>query len=98
MDSAEKQSFIQTLARQQKIKWTRHARAEITPDHLSVDDVERALGNAVVIEDYPHAHRYLPDCLILAFVSAKEPIHVVVALNESPAYILIVTVYRPTSE
>jgi hypothetical protein len=31
-------------------------------------------------------------------MSTQEPIHVVVALNESLEYILIVTIYRPTSE
>lgn len=32
----------------------------------TVADIEFALRNALVIEDYPHAHRYLPDCLVLS--------------------------------
>lgn len=98
MTTREKESFIREHARSRKIKWSSHALAEITPEDLSVDVVESALENAIVIEDYPHAHRFLPDCLVLAFVSPQEPIHVVVALNELQDYILIVTVYRPNQE
>lgn len=87
MDLAEKASFIQSHARQRKIKWSSHALAEITPDDLTVDKVEIAIENADVIEDYPHAHRYLPDCLTLAFVTPQEPIHVVIALNQPQDYI-----------
>ena len=53
---------------------------------------------SIVIEEYPHLHRHLPDCLVLTFVSPNEPLHCVVALNEPRDYILIVTVYRPTAE
>ena len=98
MNAAEKESFIREHARRRKIKWSTHALAEIVPEDLSVDDVESALEDSAVIEDYPHAHRFLPDCLVLAFVQSQEPIHVVVALNEPKDYILIVTVYRPNQE
>jgi hypothetical protein len=47
---------------------------------------------------YPHAHRYLPDCLVLAFNAKREPIHAVVAINEPKDYVLVVTVYRPTAQ
>ncbi len=97
MNAAAKEAFIREHARRRKIKWSSHALAEITPEHLSVDEVEHALEDAIVIEDYPHAHRFLPDCLVLTF-SGQQPIHVVVALNAPQDYILIVTVYRPNQE
>ncbi len=72
--------------------------SEKASETLSVRDVEIALEQAEVIEDYPHLHRFLPDCLVLAFDNLGQPIHCVVALNEPHDYILIVTVYRPSLE
>ena len=65
---------------------------------MSVGDLETALRQAEVIEVYPHLRRYLPDCLALAFIAPDLPVHCVVALNREQDYILIVTVYRPTTE
>lgn len=98
MNDSAKQEFIQANAIEHKIKWSSHALAELTPEGLSVPEVEQALQYAQVIEDYPHAHRYLPDCLAMAFIAPGEPVHVVVALNDTENYILVVTVYRPTSQ
>jgi hypothetical protein len=58
-------------------------------------ELERALSSADVIEDYPEAHRALPDCLVLGFVSGKDPVHAVVALDSKKSRIVLVTVYRP---
>lgn len=95
MDAHEKQLFIRRCASQRKIKWSRHALGKLASLTVHVDDVERALESAEVIEDYPHLRRYLPDCLVLAFSVSGEPIHCVVALNAPYDYILIVTVYVP---
>ena len=93
-----KQTFIRRKAIERQIKWSRHALAELASEPVSVVDVEVALEQAQVIEDYPHLYRYLPDCLILAFVSAGWPIHCVIALNEPQDYVLIVTIYQPDVE
>lgn len=98
MDTLAKQQFIRAKALERKIKWSSHALSALTPDELTVAQVEGALQHAAVIEDYPHAHRYLPDCLVLAFSMKSEPIHAVVAINEPKDYALVVTVYRPTAQ
>lgn len=98
MDTQGKQTFIRHKAVERKIKWTRHALGELASEPVLVGDVEIALRQAEVIEDYPHLHRYLPDCLVLAFVLPDKPIHCVVAINEPQDYILIVTVYQPTAQ
>lgn len=98
MDAAAKQQFIRAKALERKIKWSSHALSALAADELTVAQVEGVLKHAEVIEDYPHAHRYLPDCLVLAFDEKSEPIHAVVAINESKDYALIVTVYRPTAQ
>ncbi len=97
MDILAKQSLIRQKTAERKIKWTRHALNALVPEPFSVHDVEVALQQAEVIEDYPHLHRYLPDCLVLAFV-LDEPIHCVAAINEMHDYVLIVTVYRPAEQ
>jgi hypothetical protein len=98
MNAIAKQQFIRAKALERKIKWSGHALSALTPDELIVAEVELALQQAEVIEDYPHAHRYLPDCLVLAFSVEREPIHAVVATNEPKDYALVVTVYRPTAQ
>lgn len=98
MDAIAKQQFIQARAIERKIKWSSHALGELAPEGLGVDQIESALERAQVIEDYPHAHRYLPDCLILAFTEPHRPVHAVVAINEPSDYILIVTVHTPKRE
>lgn len=98
MDAIAKQHFIRTKATEQKIKWSVHALGELASEPWTVSQVEFALRRAEVIEDYPHAHRHLPDCLVLSFGLTGEPVHVVVALNESKEYILIVTVYCPNEQ
>jgi hypothetical protein len=90
-----KQAFICSKALERKIKWTRHALDALASEPFSVGDVEVALQQAEMIEDYPHLRRYLPDCLVLAFVQTK-PIHCVVAINELHDYILMVTIYQPS--
>lgn len=98
MNKDDKQAFARAKATERKIKWSSHALGEIVPEGLSVGDLEGALQEAEIIEDYAHAHRYLPDCLLLVFKTIDEPIHAVVAINEPGDYILVVTVYRPTAQ
>lgn len=98
MDISIQQVFIRRKAKEHKVKWSRHALSRLAALPYTVQDVEKALQQANLIESYPHKHRYLPDCLILTFISSNKPIHVVVALNQTKDYILIVTVYRPTQK
>jgi hypothetical protein len=60
--------------------------------------VEEALQDSEVIEDYPIAHRPLPDCLVLSWLAAGEPLHAAVAVDEVNDCLFVVTVYRPSKE
>lgn len=62
---------------------------------LSRPMIEAALVDCEIIEDYPDAHRPLPDCLVLGILEGREPIHAVVAVDEANERIYMVTVYRP---
>ena len=98
MDRFYKQRFIRHKAAERKIRWSRHALSRLASMPISVRELESALQSGEVIEDYPHLHRYLPDCLVLAFITGDTPVHCVVALNEVQDYILIVTVYLPSEK
>ena len=91
-------TFIRRKATQRNVRWSQHALGELASEEITVQDVLVALQQGIVIETYPHRHRFLPDCLVLAFDPNKEPIHCVVAANEPEDYLLIVTIYRPSPE
>lgn len=97
MDTAAKQAFIRACASGASggVLWSRHAIAKLVTENLMREQVETALASIEIIEDYPSAHRPLPDCLVLAFIQPVEPIHAVVAIDDSNARIFIITVYRP---
>ena len=98
MDAAAKQIFIRRVAARGQpsdVLWSRHAISRLTMGDLSRQVVEVALRAGEVIEDYPAAHRALPDCLLLAYLTVETPIHVVVAVDTPNYRIFIVTLYRP---
>ncbi len=101
----DKQYFIRTKAFEnqndpegQKIQWSRHAITELLNDDLTRAEVEKAFTACEVIEDYPTQHRPLPDCLVLGILEYSDPLHAVVAIDETNDRIFIVTVYRPVKE
>ena len=92
------QEFIRLKAGERKIKWTRYALGAIGVEPATVHDVEVALQEATVLEEYPVLHRYLPDCLVLTFTHSGQPFPCVVACNQPADMILIVTVYQPNRQ
>ncbi|ETW92665.1 MAG: hypothetical protein ETSY1_42670 [Candidatus Entotheonella factor] len=105
MELLDKQAFIHRKARENRehpdgtqVYWSRHAITEMIQDHLTRSEVETALTNCEIIEDYPTTHRPLPDCLVLGQSPNTQPIHAVVAIDEARDRIFIVTVYRPSPE
>lgn len=104
MDAEAKQSFIRGKVRQNerdpegKVVWSRHAVTELVTDDLTRHQVERALQECELIEDYPALHRPLPDCLVLGWLTPDEPLHAVVAIDLERGRIFMVTVYRPSEE
>ena len=104
MNAQDKQVFIQRKAIEnqndptdERIYWSRHAITEAVKDNLTRQDVEAALVEAELIENYPVVHRPLPDCLVLCFLSDKRPFHAVVAIDVENARIFMITVYLPAN-
>jgi hypothetical protein len=105
MDAELKQSFIREKARQNEqdpggtqILWSRHGVTELVADGLTRRQIELALKDCALIEDYASLHRPLPDCLVLGWLESGEPIHAVVAVDVQRDRILLITVYRPSEE
>jgi hypothetical protein len=101
----DKQNWIRRKAEESKldlsgdrILWSRHATAKLVDLSLSRAEVERALAECVVIEDYEALHRPLPDCLVLAFLDASRAIHAVLAIDKANDRIFVVTIYIPAKD
>ncbi|MBI3962974.1 MAG: DUF4258 domain-containing protein [Deinococcus sp.] len=69
-----------------------HAEAERQAERPRVQDVENALLNGDVLEDYPHDPRG-PSCLVLGF-SGRKPVHIVCG-HTSLGKLRVITVYIP---
>lgn len=100
MDKRAKETWIRRVAREslgggERILWSRHAIARLVTGALSRSAIETALASCEVIEDYPAAHRPLPDCLVLATLADATPVHAVIAVDEANERIFVVTIYRP---
>ena len=74
-----------------RYRYTYHGAQQRIARGIHEHDVETALANGEIIEDYPH-HRYGPACLILSSATAGDPLHVVCSLRE---IVDIISVYRP---
>lgn len=88
---------IRRLVESGRYRLTLHARSEMGHDSLSTGDLVSALArpSSEVIEDYPedsrgHSH------LLLAWLSPREPLHVLCAVHED--LVVVITVYRPNKE
>lgn len=71
---------------------TAHAHEERQNEDIETEDIQRAILDGRIIEDYPQDRRG-PSCLVLGY-SQGRPIHIVcgIATNGLP---LIITVYIP---
>ena len=105
MDSAAKQRFVLRAAQRNQsdsegrsIFWSRHAIVELVNESWSRESIEAGFLTCEVIEDYPAGPRALPDCLVLGSFRSDETFHAVLAIDQNNERVLVVTVYRPSSE
>jgi hypothetical protein len=69
-----------------------HAEKERYEEDISIPDLEEAVANGQILEDYPDDPRG-PSCLVLGYVG-QRPLHIV--CGYTPArWIRIITVYIP---
>lgn len=85
---------IKNLIINQKIRWTNHVMIRLLQRNISQRDVENALLNGEIIEDYEKSYPY-PSCLVYGINLNNEIIHVVCGSNYEELW--IITAYYPDS-
>ena len=85
---------IRDLFRKGKYTVSKHAERERQADKIPVKELEEALTECEIIEEYPDDPRG-PSCLVLGFFR-RRPIHAVCAAKADPEEILIITIYDPS--
>jgi hypothetical protein len=87
---------IRRLVRQEQYEFSIHAQQERLEEDLDITEIEEALIQGEIIEDYPNDPRG-ESCLVLGYAGAK-PIHVVVGWarkNTNERVLRTITVYIP---
>jgi len=83
---------IKRLCADNTIYWSTHIAKRLIKWGVNRNDVKYAIGNGVIIEDYPDDYPH-PSCLISGNDENGNRIHVVCASDGH--YIWMVTVYKP---
>lgn len=89
--------LIKQLCSSHKLRWTNHIFVRLAQRNISMEDVEAAILNGELIEDYPNDYPF-PSCLIMGYRTSKDVIHVVCAPNDSRTELWLITAYIPTRE
>lgn len=86
--------FIREHIRSGRYRLTRHATIARLERGVSIADLEHALLNGEIIEQYPDSKPY-PSCLVLGWLATGDPLHIVCSRGEIEPALRIVTVYEP---
>lgn len=76
----------------QNYRYSRHGDRERQNDALTLDEVEQAMLNSRIIEQYPNTGRG-ESCLLVGFTDKGKPVHIV--CGGMGGALVIVTVYIP---
>lgn len=74
-------------------RWSRHGDRERQNDALTLDEVEQALLNGRILEQYSNTGRG-ESCLVVGFADNGKPIHIVCGRQDD--WMVVITVYLPT--
>ncbi len=83
---------IQSKVRSGKYEISFHAEKERYAESITISDLESAIYNGEILEDYPDDRRG-PSCLVLGY-SQERSIHIVCG-HVSTTWLRIITVYIP---
>ena len=86
---------MEALPRWEIVLFSGHAVRRMFERGLTSDRILSVLRKGEVIDSYPDDRPY-PSYLVLAFAGG-QPLHVVVAVDESSKMAVVVTVYTPDS-
>ncbi len=83
---------IKKMVKDGKIRWTNHVIVRLFQRNISQEDIEKALLNGEIIEEYENDYPY-PSCLVYGINLNDEVLHIVCGLNEIELW--IITAYYP---
>ena len=83
---------IKEFIRTGKIRWTNHCVVRLFQRNISQEDIENALLNGEIIEEYENDYPY-PSCLVYGIDLNNKVLHVVCGANETELW--VITAYYP---
>ena len=83
---------IRLQSREDNFRLTEHAQKEMAEEDIVLSEVQEAIAQGMIIENYPE-HRRGACCLVHGFTQRNRPIHIV-CTTEQPI-LIIITVYEP---
>jgi hypothetical protein len=85
--------WIKTKIDREDYYFSKHGDQERKNDNLSILEIEEALQNGLILEEYKNSGRG-QTCLVAGFANSGKPIHIV--CGEFEEKLAIITVYIPT--
>lgn len=83
---------IRALCGTDHVVWSAHCLKRLQQRSIRIADVEYAMANGEIIEDYPTDFPF-PSCLVFGITRAGQTLHVVCAVGEGSLF--VITAYRP---
>lgn len=83
---------IKELVKSGNFRWTNHIMIRLLQRNISQADIENALLNGEIIEEYENDYPY-PSCLIYGLTINKKVIHIVCGSNGLDLW--LITAYYP---
>ena len=83
---------IRKMVTTKKLRWTQHIFTRLIQRGISTYDIECAILNGEIIEEYPSDYPY-PSCLILGMQTHNKPVHIVCGIGENELW--LITAYYP---
>ena len=84
--------MIKQLVKDKKIRWTNHVIIRLLQRNINQKDVENALINGEIIEEYEKDYPY-PSCLVFGINLNNDVLHIVCGSNDEELW--IITAYYP---
>jgi hypothetical protein len=92
LDKASILDLFKQAVREKQLKISLHAAEEALADHITRPEIEEAMLDAQLLEDYPDWWLG-PSCLIHGRTEAGRDLHIVASYSGLP--VTIITVYEP---
>ena len=83
---------IKEFVRTEKIRWTNHCVVRLLQRNISQEDIENALLNGEIIEEYENDYPY-PSCLVYGINLNNKVLHIVCGANKTELW--VITAYYP---